>query len=130
MTADDADRFLDRWWREVWQDGNVNVIEDLFVDGYVQHSSRGNVRLSHKEFKTRMVQYQRVLHGASTTVDDRIVSGDTLWMRATSRGVNLETNGGSLVTWMICYRFEGDRVAEGWVASVPDVDWHGPVDSR
>ena len=126
MTDDEADRFLARWWREVWQAGDVGAIDELFSDDFLQHSSRGNVRLSRAEFKSRMVQYQRVLHGASTTVDARTVAGDLLWFRATSNGANLETNERSVVTWMVCYRFEGGRVVEGWVAPVPDVDWRDP----
>jgi hypothetical protein len=28
-----------------------------------------------------------------------------------------------VVTWMLAYRFEGDRIAEGWISTLPDVDW-------
>ena len=123
MTDEEAQAFVRRWWGEVWHDGDLGVAGELFADTYVQHSARGNVTLTGREFQERLVQYQRVLHRPTTTVDDLAVIGDKVWMRATSKGVNLETNEASCVTWMACYRFEGGRVAEGWVATVPDVDW-------
>ena len=46
-----------------------------------------------------------------------------MFVRATSRGVNIETERPQVVTWMASYRFEGDRIAEGWIATIPDVDW-------
>jgi hypothetical protein len=123
LNDEEARSFFDRWWKRVWHDGDVGLMDELVAERYVQHSARGNVVLDRGEFKKRMVQYQRVLHGAVTTVDDYTVDGDKLWMRATSRGANLEANAASIVTWLIVYRFEAGRVVEAWVATVPDIDW-------
>jgi hypothetical protein len=123
VTEDEAADFIRDWWDGVWHKGDIELLDWIVADRYVQHTSRGTAELVRAELKERMVQYQRVLHGAVTTVDDHTVDGDTLWMRATSRGVNLETNSPSIVTWMLAYRFEKGRVVEGWIATIPDVDW-------
>lgn len=123
MTDDDARSFLRAWWESVWRDGDVEVVDALVAETYRHHSAAGNVTLSRAELKRRLIQYQRVLHGAVTTVDAYALHGDTLWHRATSRGVNLETGAPALVSWMVVHRFEGGRLVEGWAAAVPDVDW-------
>ena len=124
MTDDEAQAFLRDWWEGVWHRGDFSLIDRLVGERYLQHTARGNAVLSRAELKERMSQYQRVLHGPDTTVDAYTVDGDRLWVRATSRGANLETNAPSLVTWLLTYRFEGGRLVEGWVATVPDVDWN------
>lgn len=123
MVDDDAERFISRWWGDVWREGNLAVVDELFGDPFVQHSLRGTVTLTPSELKERLVQIQRVLHRPVTSVDDVAIVGDKVWVRATSKGVNLETDAASCVTWMSCYRFENGRVVEAWIAALPDVEW-------
>jgi len=123
VTDDEARAFQADWWGEVWQKGDVGRLDDLVADTYRHHSASGTIVLARDELKTRIVQYQRVLHGAVTTVDAYAISGDLLWQRATSQGVNLETGARSTVTWMVTHRFADGRLVEGWAATVPDVDW-------
>lgn len=125
VTEDEVRGFLTRWWDGVWRSGNIDLVDELFADPYVHHSARGTATITPADLKERMLQYQRVLHGSATSVDDLAVVGDTAWLRATSTGVNLETDSPSIVTWMIAYRFAEGRVVEAWVATVPGVDWRG-----
>lgn len=112
-----------RLWDGVWRDNDVAVIDELMADRYVRHNAAGTETLTREDLKEAFVQYQRVLHAPVTTVDACARAGDTLFLRATSRGVNIETGGEQVVTWMAAYRFEDLRIAEGWIATVPDVDW-------
>jgi hypothetical protein len=68
-------------------------------------------------------EFQRVLSRAETVIDDRVVHGDKVWTRATSRGINRETGERSIVTWLLIQRIEDGRIAEQWVATFPGVDW-------
>jgi ketosteroid isomerase-like protein len=68
-------------------------------------------------------EFQRVLSRAETVIEDRVVAGDRVWTRATSRGINRETGERSIVTWLIVQRVEDGRIAEHWVATFPGVDW-------
>ena len=64
-----------------------------------------------------------MLSRVETTIDDRVVDGDRVWTRATSKGINRETGERSIVTWLLVQRIEGGRIAEHWVATFTGVDW-------
>lgn len=112
-----------RLWDAVWRDNDVAALDDLIAERYIRHNSTGTEDLSRQELKEAFVQYQRVLHAPVTTMDAAAREGDLVFVRATSRGTNIETGRAQVVTWMASYRFEGDRIAEGWIATIPDVDW-------
>jgi hypothetical protein len=118
-----ARELVRRWWTAVWRDGDINAVDQLVTDPFIRHTSAGTSRSSLKDYKKALVEFQRVLHDARTVIDDEAVAGDRIWVRATSRGANLETGGPALVTWMVCFRVEGGKLAETWVAVLPGVDW-------
>lgn len=113
----------DRWWNDVWRDGNIEAMAELFTDTVIRHTSTGTETLSRASYERRIADAQRALCSATTRVDDRTVDGDRVWTRATSRGINRETGEPALVTWLIIQRFEGARIAEQWVATLSGVDW-------
>jgi predicted SnoaL-like aldol condensation-catalyzing enzyme len=124
--ADRTDQMLvvvRRLWDVVWRDSDVSALDELFADRYIRHNASGTENLSRQELKEAFVQYQRVLHAPVTTVDAAAREGEVIFVRATSRGTNIETGRPQVVTWMLSYRFDGDRIAEGWIATIPDVDW-------
>jgi hypothetical protein len=65
----------------------------------------------------------RLLHDPVTTIDDQVVSGDRVWTRATTQGVNLDTGATSVLTWLVVHRLADGRLAESWSATLPGVDW-------
>jgi hypothetical protein len=114
---------LRQWWERVWHQGDVEAVHDLFTDPYIRHTRLGNVVTPLAEYKRILVDFQRVLHGAVTTIDDEVVAGDRIWARCTSRGVNLETGEGAVATWLIIERLEGGKFAEGWISLLAGIDW-------
>jgi ketosteroid isomerase-like protein len=121
---DAAARALMRsWWDRVWGDGDLDALDDLLTDPYIRHASAGTETITPARYKLKLVQYQRTLHKAVTTVDDEVVVGDKIWTRATSRGLNLETGELAVFTWMTIHRIEGGRLAEGWISAIAGVDW-------
>lgn len=114
---------LRRWFDEIWSQGNLAVLGELCHDPCTRHTSQGSQTITLADYRERIAQSLRVLHGASTTIDDHVVRGDEIWVRATSRGVNLETTGLNTMTWMVCYRITDGKVAEAWIATLPGVDW-------
>lgn len=123
--ADHADPVAvsQRWWDEIWRDGRIEAIDELFTDPFVRHTGTGSESASRAAYKGRLSEVQRVIAWAETTIDDRTVAGDRVWTRATSRGVNRETGETSVLTWLIEQRIEDGRIAEHWVATLPGVDW-------
>jgi hypothetical protein len=125
MHDDEARALMRAWWERVWRDGDIAAVDELVTDPYTRHTRSGNETIARNEYKKRLVEFQRVLRGAVTSVDDEVVVGDKIWQRATSRGVSLETGALSVFTWMVVHRIEDGRIAESWVATIPDVDWSG-----
>ena len=112
-----------RWWDEIWRDGRLEVIDEIFTDPFVRHTGSGTDEESTKAYKGRLAEFQRVLSRVETTIDDRVVDGQTVWTRATSKGINRETGERSIVTWLLVQRVESGRIAEQWVATFTGVDW-------
>jgi predicted SnoaL-like aldol condensation-catalyzing enzyme len=112
-----------RWWDEVWRDGNLAAVDDLITDPFTRHTGTGSETVSRAAYKGRLAEFQRVLSRVETTIDDRVVAGDRVWTRATSKGINRETGERSLVTWLLVQRIADGRIVEHWVATFPGVAW-------
>lgn len=113
----------DRWWNDIWRDGNLDAVDDLLTDPFQRHSSLGSSISSRHEYKLMLSEFQRTLCRPETTIDDRVVTGDRVWTRATSRGLNRETGETAVVTWMLVQRIAEGRIAEHWALTVRGVDW-------
>jgi hypothetical protein len=115
----------DRWWDEVWRNGNLDAVDEILTDPFVRHTSLGTSVSSRSEYKSMLAEFQRTLCRPATVIDDRVVGEDTVWTRATSRGLNRETGDLAVVTWLLVQRVAGGRIAEHWVLTVRGVDWTG-----
>ncbi len=113
----------DRWWTDVWRDGNIDVLDELLTDPFVRHTATGSETVSRRAYKARLTEFQRALARADTQIDDRVVAGDRVWTRATSRGVNRETGELAVVTWLLIQRIADGCIAEHWVATIAGTDW-------
>ena len=123
MGDDEARALVRRWWDGIWREGDLSIVDELCTEPYIRHTGMGTERLTHAEYKKKLTQSQRVLRGAKTTIDDEVVDGDKVWSRATSRGVNLEGDGKSVMTWMVIHRIADGKLAEVWAATLPGVEW-------
>ncbi|MGH9272646.1 MAG: ester cyclase [Ilumatobacteraceae bacterium] len=112
-----------RWWDEIWRDGDLTVVDELFTDPFVRHTGSGSESVSRAAYRGRLAEFQRVLSKSQTTIHDRVVDGDRVWTRASSRGINRETGERSIVTWLMVQRIVDGRIAEHWVATFPGVEW-------
>ena len=121
--ADDATAIVGRYWAGLWVRRDLSVIDELIAEPYVRHSSTGTRSLTRSEFKREIKQAWHLLHDPATTIDDQVSSGDRVWTRATTQGVNLDTGETSVLTWLVVHRIADDRLAESWSATLPGVDW-------
>jgi SnoaL-like domain len=123
VDADALRALVDRYWSAVWGDQDLAAIDELMAEPYLRHSAAGTKRLTRAELKAEIAYTWELLHGAHTTVDDQAVSGDRVWTRATTTGVNLHTGEPSSLTWLIVHRIADGLLVESWSATIPDVDW-------
>ncbi len=112
-----------RWWDELWHDGNLAVVEEIFTDPLIRHNDTGTEVTGLAAYRGRLSEVQRALSRVDTTIDDRVVDGDKVWTRATSRGINRETGERTIVSWLLVQRVENGRIAEHWVATFPGIEW-------
>ena len=120
---DDPLTVSQRWWDEIWRDGKLDAIDELFTEPLTRHTGSGSETCSRKAYRGRLAEAQRILSRVQTAIDDRVVDGDTVWTRATSTGINRETGERSVVTWLLVQRVADGRITEQWVATFPGVDW-------
>ena len=83
MNELEATRLIDRWWHDVWREGQLAVIDEIFSDPFLRHTSLGSRTTTTAEYRALLQEFQRTLHRPETTVDDRALADDRIWMRAT-----------------------------------------------
>lgn len=112
---------------EIFNQGNLDAVEELFTEDYVLHDPNfpGEVRGT-EGFKAYVGAFRTGLPDIQITVEDQVAEGDkvvTRWrtsgthdgelMGVPATGKRVETSG------IIISRFEDDKIAEEW--SVVDV---------
>ncbi|WP_254769025.1 ester cyclase [Salinilacihabitans rarus] len=123
MTVEDHKELARRVQEEVWNEGDVDAVDDLFVEDFVQHSPWEPSELHGRdEFKEQVRSFHAAFPDLHGTVDDVIAEGDTVanrfTMRATHRGefVGAEPTGEEVeFVGTIFARVEDGRIAERWV---------------
>ena len=112
-----------RWWDEIWRDGKLDVIDEIFTDPFVRHTGSGSDAVSGARPTRAAWPRSSACCPGSRRRSTTASSTATVWTRATSKGINRETGERSVVTWLIVQRIDGGRIAEQWVATFPGVDW-------
>jgi len=120
---EDSQTIVARYWEGLWHARDLGVVDELIGEPYVRHSSAGTRSLSRADFKRELKEAWQLLHDPATTIEDQVATGDKVWSRATTQGVNLDTGEASVVTWLIVHRLAGGRIVESWSATLPGVDW-------
>jgi hypothetical protein len=112
-----------RYWDGLWTRRDLGIVDELIGEPYVRHSSGGTRAVTRAEFKREITAAYRLLHDASTTIDDSAAEGDRVWTRATTKGINLDNGEMSILTWLTVHRLADGRIVETWTATLPGVDW-------
>jgi len=86
--VDDPLAVSQRWWDEIWRDGRLDAVDDLFTEPLTRHTGSGSETVTRKAYKGRLAEAQRILSRVRVTIDDRVVDGEQVWTRATSSGIN------------------------------------------
>jgi predicted ester cyclase len=114
---------LRRYFQEVWNQGNLALVDELFARDWVGHEPPhefgGLVELKH--FIAAQRQARPTLQ---ITVEDQIEEGDRVATRWTARGTRREADQGSAVTgdseaWtgITLARLANGKIIEGWTQS-------------
>jgi len=112
-----------RLFEEVWNKGNLQVVDELFGPNYTHHdSSTPNFGRGPEGERKRASLYRGAFHDFRMTVEELFAEGESVIARWSSRGTHKgELNGiaptGKQVslTGISIARFAGGKIVEGWV---------------
>jgi hypothetical protein len=60
---EDLRALVARYWKGVWQDRDLDRVDELLTDPYVRHSAVGTKRLRRNEVNQEIAQSWALLHG-------------------------------------------------------------------
>jgi len=111
-----------RVYEEVWNGGNLAVIDELVAANYVDHDQEPTSALEGLEgLKQSVTMYRTAFPDVHFTIDDQIAEGDLLVTRWTARGTHQgplmgipPTGKQAMVTGISITRVASGKVVEGW----------------
>lgn len=114
---------IERYSMEVWAQGNLETIDDIFASDYVRHGPalEGASFDGAKSLKELVTVYRTAFPDLQVPIDVMVGEGDIVCTRWRATGTNTGSMLGAAPTgkainifgfWM--HRFEGDKVAEEW----------------
>jgi steroid delta-isomerase-like uncharacterized protein len=110
-----------RWFAEVMNEGNLEVIEELCSQDFVDHDPLPGTSPDFAGLKDFVTQVRSAFPDLETTVDDTIVEGDRIAVRSTFRGTHegdfmgISATGKKVeVSNYDFVRFENDQAVEHW----------------
>ncbi len=122
--SEDNKAILRRITDEVFNQGNLDVVDELFAPNYVLHDPGvpGGELRGVESFKQQWVSmFRTAFPDLQLTVQDQVAEGDRVVTRYVGRGTHRgelmgipPTNNVALVSGMIMSRVSGGRVEEDW----------------
>jgi len=111
-----------RVYEEVWNGGNLAVIDELVAANYVDHDQEPTGALEGLEgLKQSVTMYRTAFPDVHFTVEDQIAEGDRVVTRWTARGTHQDafmgippTGKQAMVTGISITRVASGKVVEGW----------------
>jgi predicted ester cyclase len=115
-TPDEARRLIGRVFDEVWNQGNVDVVGEIFAEGQVGHSGNGT-EMTVTSFKETVLRQRATSPELHYLVDQFVVDGP--WISTLWTGTGIARDDGSTVSrWGITiWRLDGNKIGEAWVVT-------------
>jgi len=115
---------LYRYAEEVWNQGRLDLVDELFTPDHVYHDAvLGELPRGPEGVRQRVGIYMAAVPDAQGVWDDWMVDGDKVLLRWTWGGTNTgelmglpPTGKRATTTGTHLCRFEGGRIAETWVS--------------
>ena len=112
-----------RLFEEVWNKGNLAVMDELFTPNYAQHdASTPDFGRGPESEKKRATLYRTAFPDLRFTIEDIIAEGETVMARWSCRGTHkgdlsgiAPTGKPVTISGVSIARFANGKLAEGWV---------------
>jgi steroid delta-isomerase-like uncharacterized protein len=113
-----------RYFEEIWDKGNLDLIDELFTTNFVRHGptgTEGEVR-GLEEFKGLVSMYRSAFPDLQVPIEDLVAEGDRVVSRWRTRGTHegelmgiAPTGNQASVTGILIDRISGGKIEEEWV---------------
>lgn len=107
---------------QIWSQGKVDLIPDLFSEDFVGHFPGGNTVRGREGLAAEVIAHREAFPDWTEVVDDAIIDGDRVAIRFTSRGTNRgdflgrpPTGAGVEISEVAMFRLIDGKIAEQWV---------------
>jgi steroid delta-isomerase-like uncharacterized protein len=122
--SEDNKALVRRYFEEIWDKGNLDLIDELFTTNFVRHgptATEGEVR-GLEGFKALVSMYRSAFPDLRVPIEDLIAEGDRVVTRWRAHGThqgellgNAPTGNQVSVTGMLIDRISGGKIEEEWV---------------
>lgn len=121
MSTEDNKALDRRGFEEVWNQGNLAVIDELSAENVVTHNPPGPPMQGTEAFKQFIQMYRSAFPDTQMTVEDQIAEGDKVVTRWTARGTHqgelmgIPATGKQVtVTGISVSRWANGKTVESW----------------
>lgn len=110
-----------RWIEEIWDKGNLAVVDEILASNFVFHYAPPGVAPDREGYKQTLTMYRTSSPDMHYTVDDMVAEGDKVAIRwagkGTHRGDLMEiapTGKKVTITGISIIRIAGGKIVEEW----------------
>jgi steroid delta-isomerase-like uncharacterized protein len=117
MSVEENKAIVKRWNEEIWNKGNLDIIDELGDVNYVNHADNGD-RAAFRQFAAESLTG---MSEVDMSIEDAIAEGDKVAIRWTLRGTYTGelmgvpvTGGQATLTGISIYRIANGKIVEDW----------------
>jgi steroid delta-isomerase-like uncharacterized protein len=121
MSRESNKLLAQRVWEEVWHQGQLSQIDDLFTTDFVRHDPGGRELQGTEQNRQFIGSLRAAFPDVHYTVEDQIAEGDKVVVRYRFRGTHLGAFQGMpptgkqvTYTGILIYRIGDGKIAEQW----------------
>ena len=121
MSRESNKLLAQRVWEEVWHQGQLSRIDDLFTTDFVRHDPGGRELQGTEQNRQFIGSLRAAFPDVHYTVEDQIAEGDKVVVRYRFRGTHLAAFQGMpptgkqvTYTGILIYRIGDGKIAEQW----------------
>lgn len=123
MSTEELKSIARRYIEEVWNQGNLSLIDELFTPDYINHSPSIGQTAGPDGLKQLIASFRTAAPDLHVTVDDMLAEDDRVMTRWTAKGTHLgvlmgvpPTGNVVLVTSTVIDRVVDGRIVEHWAS--------------
>ena len=110
----EANKAVIERWLEFWTTADLAIADEIFATDFVSHIPHYPDAADLEGYKEEVAKTPTTVTGFSATIEDMIAEGDKVAGRFTATGTMQPFGVQYTNTWIIMFRFAGDKIVEEW----------------